>query len=132
MGEKSAEECDELLADADILINIGNTDKYLIPSKLFHYFGFGKPILNVSKDSSCPALPYVNEYGLGLSVLERELTVYSQTDKVKKWIYDNKEKSIDEKKIREIFYRSDPGHIASQITNAIVRKVDALANKKEE
>lgn len=122
LGEKTAEECDELLADADILINIGNTDKYLIPSKLFHYFGFGKPILNISKDSSCPALPYINEYGLGLSVLEQELAGCSQPDKVKNWIYDNKDESVDEKEIRKNFYSSDPKYIAEHILSVLKQK----------
>lgn len=119
LGEKSSAECDEILTDADILINIGNSDKYLIPSKLFHYFGFCKPILNISTSPECPSIPYVNKYGLALNIVNDGYVEDSDINKVREWIFNSKDKQVEMKDVRDAFCSSSPEYIAQKIIHTM-------------
>lgn len=50
------------MKDADVLINIGNTFNNQVPSKIFDYFAFGKPILNIERIADCPSKEYFERY----------------------------------------------------------------------
>ncbi len=58
------------MAQSDVLINIGNTYDNQVPSKIFDYFAFGKPILNVEKIADCPAREYFERYSLEFTLQE--------------------------------------------------------------
>ena len=58
------------MAKSDILINIGNVHSNQVPSKIFDYFSFGKPILNVEKLADCPAREYFDKYPLTFTINE--------------------------------------------------------------
>lgn len=59
------------MADADILINIGNSVPVHMPSKTLEYINTGKPIVNFHKLPDCPTLHYTNRYPLCLNLLEK-------------------------------------------------------------
>ena len=50
------------MAEADVLINIGNAVKNQMGSKIIDYIATGKPILNITQLDSCPTLPLLCEY----------------------------------------------------------------------
>ena len=56
--------------NADILVSLGNFYDNQMPSKLFVYFGSGKPVLHLAVSESDPTLPYLARYPLAL-VLHR-------------------------------------------------------------
>ena len=58
------------MGQCDVLINIGNTFSNQVPSKIFDYFAFGKPILNVEKIADCPAGEYFKRYPLQFTINE--------------------------------------------------------------
>lgn len=58
------------MADADILINIGNSVPVHMPSKTLEYINTGKPIINFHKLPDCPTLHYTSRYPLCLNLLE--------------------------------------------------------------
>lgn len=51
---------------ANILINIGNTSPYMVPSKIFEYMGTGLPIVNIESIDFDSSRPYLERYGLAL------------------------------------------------------------------
>ena len=55
---------------SDVLINIGNTYDNQVPSKIFDYFAFGKPVITIEKIKDCPAAEYFARYPLALSLQE--------------------------------------------------------------
>lgn len=69
-GRVNGQEAKEWFEKTDILINIGNTIKNQMPSKIFEYFSSGKPILNFYKFDQCPALQYTNRYPLCMNIPE--------------------------------------------------------------
>lgn len=58
------------MADADILINIGNSVPVHMPSKTLEYINSRKPIMNFHKLSDCPTLHYTRRYPLCLNIYE--------------------------------------------------------------
>ena len=118
LGEKSTEECDNILADADILVNIGNTVQNQVPSKLFHYIGFGKPILNVIACEDCPTISYMKRYELSCTVKDVN-DVFGEAKKVQQWIIDNYKKRISLDKNKQIFEDCTPEYISNKIVSQI-------------
>lgn len=62
------------LANADVLINLGNGIHNQVPSKLFEYFAMGKPVLHLGKLANDPALPYLQKWPLACMLLEADGT----------------------------------------------------------
>ena len=54
----------DLLLRADVLVNMGNTVRNQMPSKIVEYISTGKPILNLSVDKHCSTLPLMRRYPL--------------------------------------------------------------------
>ena len=60
------------MADADVLINIGNSVPVHMPSKTLEYINTGKPMVNFYKFADCPTLYYTKRYPLCLNLYEKE------------------------------------------------------------
>ena len=52
----------EAMAEADILINIGNNNPYQLPSKLVEYAGLGKPIVNLHSIDNDSSKEFLKDY----------------------------------------------------------------------
>ena len=72
LGPKSGEDLAREYAEADILVNIGNSVGNQMPSKIFEYIGTGKPILNLYKLPDCPTLKYLEKYPAALNLSEAQ------------------------------------------------------------
>ena len=57
------------LQDADVLINIGNSTKYQLPSKLVEYVSTGKPILNISSIEQDSSSRFLSSYSASKTIL---------------------------------------------------------------
>ncbi len=64
----------QIMIEANFLVNIGNSKSYLLPSKLVEYTSTGKPILNLIKNDSDSTVSFLNKYSASLSLLE-DMTV---------------------------------------------------------
>jgi hypothetical protein len=62
----------QAMADADVLINIGNSIPVHMPSKTLEYINTGKPMVNFYKFADCPTLYYTKRYPLALNLFEEE------------------------------------------------------------
>ena len=61
-------QCQELLNNSDILINLGNTVTNQVPSKVFEYIASGKPIVNFYFNDNDSSLFYLKKYSLCLNI----------------------------------------------------------------
>ena len=73
LGPKSGEDLAREYAEADILVNIGNSVGNQMPSKIFEYIGTGKPILNLYKIPDCPTLKYLEKYPAALNLSDAQI-----------------------------------------------------------
>ncbi|MEN0053972.1 MAG: hypothetical protein AAGC65_09895 [Mucilaginibacter sp.] len=71
-----------ILADADVLVNIGNSNEYQEPSKLIEYIYLGKPILNVCSIIDDSSKEILDNYPLNLNIHETEIHMAEILDKV--------------------------------------------------
>ena len=91
------------MAQSDVLINIGNTYDNQVPSKIFDYFAFGKPVLNVEKISNCPAREYFDRYPLSFTLSEWQNQPESATRQLAQFLQQNKGKTLDFNQVEKLF-----------------------------
>jgi len=107
-----------LLLNADILINIGNSVINTFPSKLFEYFSSGKPIINFYKSTSCPTLMYSKKYPEILNIYEDYAKIDENTKKIEKFISDN-HKKIQFNVVKEIFSECTVSEVGKQFEKVL-------------
>lgn len=115
LGQKSPKDCDKILQEADVLVNIGNRVNDYLPSKLMHYIGFGKAILNIVASQGCPSLSYMDKYELSLSVMEQKELSLETVSQVEKWIKENYRKRMSGDNIKLKFSECFSNYIAEKI-----------------
>lgn len=59
------------MLQSDILVNLGNTVPYQLPSKVVEYATTGKPVLNIVRGESDSSLAFFRSYPAALSLLEQ-------------------------------------------------------------
>jgi glycosyltransferase involved in cell wall biosynthesis len=72
----------KILSEANVLLNIGNTNEYQEPSKLIEYIYLGKPILNVCSIINDSSKELLENYPLSLSIHEYEIYNSQILDKI--------------------------------------------------
>lgn len=114
LGVKSLQETKQLLANADVLINIGNIVLNQVPSKLFEYISTGKPIVNVCTSKNCPTIPYMEKYPLALNLFEED-DLEMQAEKMNQFIHENWNKQVPQKEILRLYKTCTPEYCAQQM-----------------
>lgn len=67
-GLVSHQEAMNAIAEADILLSIGNAHTQMAPSKIFEQMSSGKPIIHTYAEKTDPCLPELQKYGNALCV----------------------------------------------------------------
>ena len=130
-GNLPLEETRKEIDSADILVNIGNTVKNQVPSKLFEYIASGKPIVNICVDRSCPSVPYMELYPKALNIYqsdEKDLLVENQANVLYHFIKANCQGTVSSDQIMNLFYKCTPEYCSSLMAQEIVK---ALASSDE-
>ena len=70
----SYSEAQKYLEKANYLLNIGNSLEYMVPSKIFEYFSYSKPIITTTKLDNDPAIEYIKKYNKAVVLDERVCT----------------------------------------------------------
>ena len=58
------------ICDCDLLVNIGNSTKFMLPSKLISYISTAKPIINIINIDDCPSIKYLLRYDDYINIFE--------------------------------------------------------------
>lgn len=114
----SYNEAQQALADADILINIGNSVPVHMPSKTLEYINTGKPFVNFYKFDECPTLHYTKRYPLCLNLSEEDEDIDAVAQKFIDFCVNSKGKRMEQEWIFENYAECTPQYIAKQITDA--------------
>ncbi len=117
-GNKTIQECQNFIQQADILINVGNVIDNQIPSKIFEYISTGKPIVNVCKVKKCPTLPYLSRYTSAFNCFEDYALLNKQKNDLKKFV-NSLPSIIGEEEILEKFGDCTPRSVAQIIRNCL-------------
>ncbi|MBR4657476.1 MAG: hypothetical protein IKO68_13170 [Oscillospiraceae bacterium] len=109
----------QAMADADVLINIGNSVPVHMPSKTLEYINTGKPIVNFYKMDNCPTLYYTNRYPICLNLSEREAEPDAAAARFIDFCVTNKGKVVDRGLIEREYADCTPQYIANVILDAL-------------
>lgn len=105
----------DLLLNADILINIANNDPRQIPSKIFEYMSFGKPIISFYKNEEDPSLPYLKKYPLALIIKEDWNKLEENAADISDFIKDARMKSVSFSTVENLFSENTPEFTAKKL-----------------
>ena len=105
----------QAMADADILINIGNSIPVHMPSKTLEYINTGKPMVNFYKILDCPTLYYTQRYPLALNLFEEENDIDLAAQTFTDFCLMNKGNTIDHTRIEQEYVDCTPQYIAQKI-----------------
>ena len=97
------------LENADVLINLGNMESHLIPSKLFKYMATGKPIIHFCLTEEDPCISYLKQYGNAYIVFASDFSETQKIVELKRFIYNRHSTSID---LKTAFPRCFPDYTA--------------------
>lgn len=137
-------EADALLGQADILVHMGNSIDTAMPSKILDYISSGKPILNLCKIRTCPTIPLLERYPLGLtlfepsvvsdqeSVISRQQSVISDllVEQVKDFCMKNKGKQIPYEQIEKLYPECTIEYVGKQFDEAIQDAIKEFNSNK--
>lgn len=107
------------MADADIMINIGNSVPVHMPSKTLEYINTGKPFVNFYKMDDCPTLYYTKRYPLCLNISEQDPNLDTAAERFVEFCIQNKGKAVDRDFIEREYEDCTPQYIAKIILDAL-------------
>ena len=114
----------QAMADADILINIGNSVPVHMPSKTLEYINTGKPFINFYKMDDCPTLYYTKRYPLCLNMSELDPDLDAAALRFIDFCVENKGKTLERTYIESEYADCTPAYIAQKM-------LDVLSASKE-
>ena len=109
----------QAMADADILINIGNSVPVHMPSKTLEYINTGKPMVNFYKIENCPTLYYTKRYPLALNLFEGDIDINGTTLKFIRFCESAKGQYIERKYILEKYKDCTTEYITNKILDVL-------------
>ena len=109
----------QVMADADVLINIGNSVPVHMPSKTLEYINTGKPMVNFYKFADCPTLYYTKRYPLALNLNEEEKNMDAATARFVRFCEETVGKTVDRDWIESEFADCTPNYIAQKILESL-------------
>lgn len=112
------------MAEADVLINIGNSLPVHMPSKTLEYLNTGKPVVNLHKLPDCPTLHYTSRYPLCLNLYEGEGDIDRAAERFIRFCEENRGKTVDRDFILREYADCTPEHIAGKILEELGERND--------
>ena len=108
LGFRPYEEVWKLFENSDILLNLGGYNANLVPSKVFEYMSLGKPIISTYRLDDDSSIPYLKKYPMCFFIDEREDNYDETAVKLRSFLIENKNKTIDYESVSKLFYKNKP------------------------
>jgi len=111
----SHEKAKELILSADFLVNFGNKDVSMTPSKIFEYMSTGKPIISTAPIKDEPGRKYLAKYPLCCVLDEYCDTVEEMSEKLSFFLHVAHRENVDTSFLETEFYLNTPRAFTEQI-----------------
>ncbi len=115
----NSDDLQQYMANADVLVNIGNSVPVHLPSKTLEYINTGKPIVNLHKFDDCPTLHYTKRYPLCLNINENDENIEKVTKDFIEFCLQVKGKSMEQSWIAENYSECTPRAIGETIMTTL-------------
>lgn len=103
-----------VMNEAQVLMSIGNASSEMVPSKIFECMAAGKPIIHFYSDDNDSSLSYYARYPLAITIKQDFSKVQNSADRVKKFIEENSNKSLQFEEVKKIFPLNTPEYTANR------------------
>lgn len=107
IGSVPYETVGRFMDEADVMLNFGNNITEMVPSKIFEYISYGKPILSFSPNNSDPSIQYLQEYSNSCIVIETD-SREENIQKIREFLLNYKKGKIAFDDIKRTFYLNTP------------------------
>lgn len=118
LGKLSHEEAVRYAIKSDILLNIGNNVEGMVPSKIFEYMSYGKPILSFASIEKEPSLPYLKKYPKACIIMENE-KIESSINNIEAFARNTSEITISKEILLSKFYENTPDCFLDTISSIV-------------
>ena len=108
------EEAAALEDSADVLLSLGNVYDNQMPSKLFGYFGTGKPILHLAASDTDPTLPYLARYPLALVLRAQGGVTPEVLQTLRDWLGRVKGQRLPFEQVAALYPEFTPARVAEE------------------
>ncbi len=113
-GYHSLEAALNAMQNADILINVDNTAKNMLPSKVNDYISTGKPIVNFHPFEDSKTVEYFEKYPLHHNVYMQNVSA-QEVELFERFCVENKGKSIEFNEIISNYKESTPEYVSAML-----------------
>ncbi|MGN1315816.1 MAG: glycosyltransferase [Acutalibacteraceae bacterium] len=113
----SHEEAKALMRSADFLVNFGNNDISMTPSKIFEYMSTGRPIISTSPIEDEPSTYYLEKYPLSCILKEYCDSTESLAEQLKNFLETAQGKKTDAESLERIFSLNTPQAFIESISD---------------
>lgn len=107
-GEIPYDEAQQILDSSDFLVNLGNVNPNLVPSKIFEYMSYGKPIISTYTCDTDSSLPYLRKYPTVFFIDERREEFVKVSEQLKIFIWENRNTIVPYASIEQHLYNNTP------------------------
>ena len=112
---------DEMVEEADVLLNLGNGIPNQVPSKTIEYIATGKPILNISFINNCPTERVLENYGNSLTIHTTKVIRKKDVEKIVEFVERKKGDRVPIAEILKEYNTYTDVYVANQIELEIKR-----------
>ena len=113
-GFMDHDKLEEKIAESDILLNIGNLIPNMVPSKIFEYMSYLKPIISTYDISNEPSATYLRQYPLAL-LLSKDTAPKENAEKIAQFIHEIHNTQLDYAMLEKQFYLNTPKAFADTL-----------------
>lgn len=103
------------IANAAVLVNLGNNIKEMTPSKIFEYMSYGKPIISTMPISDEPSASYLRRYPNSYLLEYNNIDYELEAVKMEEWIDKSIETRIQFSSIEILFPKNTPAHFCDTV-----------------
>lgn len=111
----------ELLRDADFLVSIGNRESEMVPSKVFEYASFCKPIIHFFSFPEDPVINVLASYPL-LLLLDSTLPIDKLVESTQQFIKETYGQRIDSAIVQNLYEKNTPEYSINVIEDFFNRQ----------
>ncbi|MEG0570842.1 MAG: glycosyltransferase [Oscillospiraceae bacterium] len=108
LGRVSHDISIEQMLNADILLNIGNSNSSMVPSKIFEYMSTGKPIISTLPIKNEPSAQYLTKYPSALIFDEDRSDFNIIAEEILNFIGKSKDIQVNYDDLEKKFYKNTP------------------------
>ena len=107
-GEVPYDEAQKILRLADFPVNIGNVNPNLVPSKIFEYMSYGKPIISTYTSNADSSIPYLSKYPAVFLLDEQNKDTKAISASLKSFLTEHKKTSVPYESLEKQLYNNTP------------------------